>query len=217
MQAGLEGESDSETVARLSGRPVLPEAYRFKLAASPHKAAAAEGVALDPASLMVPASDAPLVIEGAGGLMVPLTGDILYIDVFMEWRAPLILCARTSLGTINHTLLSLEAIRLRRLALVGIVFIGDANDDSESIICQMGGARRLGRLPMLSPLTQEKPWRGLRCRIRTQGTSSELAYLASLHPTRAHAGFSLHRGRARAPGSPHATAGASWTPFLPGG
>ena len=81
---------------------IVPEAYRLQLAASPHQAAAEEGITIDPEALSPP--DGPLVIEGAGGLMVPLTRDTLFIDVFARWKLPLILCARTRLGTINHTL-----------------------------------------------------------------------------------------------------------------
>jgi dethiobiotin synthetase len=152
VQAGLEEETDSETVSRLSGRPVLPEAYRLKLPASPHRAAAAEDIAIDAAALYFPETNAPLVVEGAGGLLVPLNEDTLFIDIFARWSLPLILCARTSLGTINHTLLSLEAIRARRIPLLGIAFIGEGNDDSERIICRFGSAKRLGRLGPVAPL-----------------------------------------------------------------
>jgi dethiobiotin synthetase len=152
VQAGLDEETDSELAARLSGRPVLPEAYRLKLPASPHRAAAAEGVTVDEATLRLPETDAPLVVEGAGGLLVPLNENTLFIDVFARWSIPLILCARTSLGTINHTLLSLEAIRARRIPLLGIAFIGEPNDDSERIICRFGSAKRLGRLGPVAPL-----------------------------------------------------------------
>jgi dethiobiotin synthetase len=155
VQAGLDGETDSETVPRLSGAPVLPEAWRLKLAASPHKAAAAEGVRIDADALTLPQTDRPLVAEGAGGLLVPLNERALYIDVFARWGVPLILCAATRLGTINHTLLSLEAIRARDIALLGIAFIGEANDDSESIICRLGNAKRLGRLDPVAPLDGE--------------------------------------------------------------
>ena len=151
VQAGLDEETDSQIVARLSGRPVLPEAYRLKLAASPHRAAAAENIAIDPLALALPQTDVPLVVEGAGGLMVPLTEKILLLDVFTAWNAPLILCARTTLGTINHTLLSLGAIRARGLPLLGIAFMGEANPDSESIICQFSGAKRLGRMANVTP------------------------------------------------------------------
>ena len=152
VQAGLDG-TDTQTVQRLTGARVLPELYSFKLAASPHQAAAAEGVSIDPARLVLPETDAPLIVEGAGGLMVPLTEDTLYINVFARWNAPLILCARTALGTINHTLLSLGAIRARHIPLLGIAFIGEANDESERIIDKFGQAKRLGRLGIVSPLT----------------------------------------------------------------
>src|SRR5438105_3064970 len=124
VQAGLPG--DSETVAELAGVEIVPEAYRLKLAASPHQAAAEEGISIDPNFLVPP--EGPVVIEGAGGLMVPLTRQTLFIDVFARWRIPLILCARTKLGTINHTLLSIAAIRSRNIPLHGVAFIGEVND-----------------------------------------------------------------------------------------
>ena len=86
--------------------------------------------------------------------MVPLTPDRLFIDVFARWKLPLILCARTRLGTINHTLLSIEAIRARHIPLHGVVFIGDANLESEKIITEIGQVKRLGRLPVIEPLTR---------------------------------------------------------------
>ena len=149
VQSGIPG--DSETVAELAGMDIVPEAYRLKLPASPHQAAADEGIVIDPAALVPP--DGPLVIEGAGGLMVPLTRETLFLDVFVRWQIPLILCARTQLGTINHSLLSIEAIRARNIPLHGIAFIGEANAESESIIAEKGRVKRLGRLPPIAPLT----------------------------------------------------------------
>lgn len=156
IQAGLREETDRQAVLRLSGlseERVLPEAYRLKTPASPHLAAEIDGVAIDPEALILPNTDRPLVVEGAGGLLVPLTRDVAYIDVIGRWQAPVVLCARTTLGTINHSLLSIEALRTRGIALLGIVFIGDENAESERIIMEMGRARRLGRLPHLAPLT----------------------------------------------------------------
>jgi dethiobiotin synthetase len=150
VQAGLDSPTDSEVVAELGGVETLPEAYRLKLAASPHQAAQEEGITIDPDSLIPP--DGPVVIEGAGGLMVPLTPDTLMIDVFARWKIPLILCARTRLGTINHTLLSIEAIRSRNIPLHGVAFIGDDNEESEKIIVTLGKVKRLGRLPVIEPL-----------------------------------------------------------------
>jgi dethiobiotin synthetase len=152
VQAGIPG--DSETVAQLAGVDIVPEAYRLELPASPHQAAAEEGIAIDPDLLIPP--DGLVVIEGAGGLMVPLTRTILFLDVFARWRIPLILCARTRLGTINHTLLSIEAVRRRNIPLHGVAFIGEANAESETIITEIGKVKRLGRLPVIDPLTAEQ-------------------------------------------------------------
>jgi dethiobiotin synthetase len=92
------------------------------------------------------------VIEGAGGLLVPLSGDHLQIDQFVSWGLPVILCARTDLGTINHTLLSLEALAKRQMRVHGIAFIGDAAEDVERTVVSFAGVRRLGRLPLVEPL-----------------------------------------------------------------
>jgi len=152
VQAGF--PTDSQTVAALAGVEILPEAYRLKLAASPHQAAEEEGITIDPDRLVPP--EAPVVIEGAGGLMVPLTRQTLFIDVFARWQIPVILCARTRLGTINHTLLSIAAIRARAIPLHGVAFIGEANDESERIITEIGQVKRLGRLPAVQPLSARR-------------------------------------------------------------
>jgi dethiobiotin synthetase len=150
VQAGEPG--DRETVTELSGVQTWPEAYRLKMPASPHQSAAHENIQIDTNALTPP--EGPLVIEGAGGLLVPLTRQTLLIDVFARWKLPLILCARTKLGTINHTLLSIEAVRTRGIPLVGVAFIGDANPESEGIIAEKGAVKRLGRLPFTEPLTR---------------------------------------------------------------
>lgn len=155
VQSGLEDETDACAAQRLSGLAadrILPERYRLKTPASPHLAAAIDGVSIDYNALELPAVPRPLVVEGAGGLMVPLTREVTYIDVFARWKAPLVLCARTSLGTINHTLLSIEAIRARGIPLLGVAFLGEENADSEQIITELGRTRRLGRLPRLASL-----------------------------------------------------------------
>jgi dethiobiotin synthetase len=156
IQAGLLEETDRQAVLRLSGlseERLLPEAYRLKTPASPHRAAAIDGITIDPEALVLPNTDGSLVVEGAGGLLVPLTREVAYIDVIARWRAPVVLCARTTLGTINHSLLSIEALRTRGIPLLGVVFIGDESVESERIIVEMGHARRLGRLPYLPQLT----------------------------------------------------------------
>jgi dethiobiotin synthetase len=159
VQAGLQCEPDSKAVMRLGGLSadrIVPERWSLGTPASPHRAAEIDGVLIDPEDLDVPdTGNRPLVIEGAGGPMVPLNRNALYIDAFVRWRLPVVLCARTTLGTINHSLLSLEALRCRKLEVLGVAFIGHENSDSERIICDIGRVRRLGRLPYLSPLTKE--------------------------------------------------------------
>lgn len=158
VQAGLDDGSDSERVARLAAiapARVLPEAYRLTTPCSPHRAAEIDGIAIDPARLAIPRVEGPLVIEGAGGVLVPISREETYADQFARWQCPVVLVARTALGTINHSLLSIEALRARGIELLGMAFVGGANEDSEATICQMGKARRLGRLPHLAPLTPE--------------------------------------------------------------
>ncbi len=154
VQAGLEDGSDAESVAALSGLPaahILPEAYRLNTPCSPHRAAELDGVEIDAARLAPPPHD-PLVIEGAGGALVPVTRTLLYADVFAQWQLPVVIVARTELGTINHSLLTVEALRTRGVPILGIAFSGDANEDSEATICAIGKVKRLGRLPRV-PLT----------------------------------------------------------------
>ncbi|WP_031255596.1 dethiobiotin synthase [Mesorhizobium sp. L48C026A00] len=158
VQSGLDGETDSEVVTRLAGLPsgrVLPEAYRLKSPLSPHRSAEIDGVSIEAADLSFPVLPMPLVIEGAGGLMVPLNRRTRFIDIFEQWQLPVILCARTALGTINHTLLSIEALRARAIPLAGIAFIGDEMTDTQRTIVEFGDVPQLGRLPLLDPLTNE--------------------------------------------------------------
>lgn len=158
VQAGLLDETDSQTVARLSGlapQRILPEAWRLRTPASPHLAARIDGVEIDPARLTPPACAGPLIIETAGGVMTPLTLQTPMIDVLARWKIPVILVARTTLGTINHSLLSLEALRRRDVPLLGVAFIGEANEETQAAIAAMGGAPALGRLPFVAPLTRE--------------------------------------------------------------
>ncbi|WP_066549337.1 MULTISPECIES: dethiobiotin synthase [unclassified Sphingomonas] len=152
VQSGLADGSDSDRVAALTGVAhdrILPEAYRLTEPLSPHRAAELDGVTIDAARLVPPPHD-PLVVEGAGGALVPVTRDLLYADLFARWALPVVIVARTALGTINHSLLTIEALRARAVTILGIAFNGDANADNEATICAIGGVRRLGRLPRLN-------------------------------------------------------------------
>lgn len=158
VQAGLAGETDSETVARLSGLApsrILPEAYKLNTPASPHFAAERDAIEIDVERLRPEDHPTPLVIELAGGLDVPLTRRLLQIDLIAKWKIPVILCSSTRLGTINHSLLSIEALKRRAIPILGIAFIGGENADSERTISSFGRVRRLGRLPRIPDLTSD--------------------------------------------------------------
>jgi dethiobiotin synthetase len=156
IQAGTLDRSDSDIVRNLSGLPtcrIIAEEYRLTTACSPHRAAERDTVRIDCDRLALPSAD-PLVVEGAGGLLVPITREFLVIDLVASWQLPVVLVARTSLGTINHSLLSIEALRSRKIPMLGIAFVGEANPDSEGVICAFSDVKRLGRLPFVDPLDQ---------------------------------------------------------------
>jgi dethiobiotin synthetase len=154
IQSGLSDGSDAATAEALGVTParIVPEAYRLATPCSPHLAAEIDGVTIDPGPLDLPHGTDPLVVEGAGGVLVPVTRTLLFADLFAQWSQPVVLVARTGLGTINHSLLSIEALRTRGVPILGIAFVGDAVEDSEAIIAKLGKVRRLGRLPRLTPL-----------------------------------------------------------------
>lgn len=169
IQSGLDGEeSDSDTARRLGVARVLPETYRLTMPLSPHRAAEIDGVTIDPARLSLPETEGRLVIEGAGGLLVPVTRSLLFVDLFARWRAPVVLVARTGLGTINHSLLSIEALRARNIPVLGIAFVGEANDDNEATITAFAGVKRLGRLPWLDPTDATNLAAAFRCHFRSE-------------------------------------------------
>ena len=154
VQAGLADGSDAASVVTLgvAADRVFPEAYRLTTPCSPHLAAEIDGVTIEANRLALPEVDGALVVEGAGGVMVPVTRELIFADLFARWGKPVVLVARTGLGTINHSLLSIEALRNRGVPILGIAFVGDAVEDSEATIATLGKVRRLGRLPRLDPL-----------------------------------------------------------------
>ncbi|KQN91081.1 dethiobiotin synthetase [Sphingomonas sp. Leaf231] len=155
VQAGLADGGDSRSVMGLGVDParVMPEAYRLATPCSPHRAAEIDGVTIEPPRLVLPTGRGPLVVEGAGGVLVPLTRSWLFADQAAAWRAPVVVVARTALGTINHSLSSIEALRARGVIVLGIAFVGDPAEDSEATIAAIGGVKRLGRLPFLDQLS----------------------------------------------------------------
>jgi malonyl-CoA O-methyltransferase len=157
VQAGLDGETDSDVVLRLAGLAparIHASAYRLEAPLSPHEAARREGVRIDLSRFELPASPRPIVVEGAGGLLVPLNDRALIADLIARLGLPAVLVARSTLGTINHTLLSLEALRARRIPCLGVVINGPPNAANRKAIETYGRAHILAELPRLEPLDE---------------------------------------------------------------
>lgn len=143
IQAGFPKDSDTIRALVSSKRNIYGESYVFKTPASPHAAAKIEDVKITLNKIVIPVHKNPLVIEGAGGLMVPLNNQDLMIDLISQIQAPVILVVNIYLGCINHTLLSLEALRLRNIALKGLIFNGASNSETERIILEKAGSKLL--------------------------------------------------------------------------
>lgn len=134
IQTGL--DSDSKIIASLVSNPkIIPERYKLKLPASPHQAAEEENITISQDNLQLPNFENNLIIESAGGVMVPLNNDgLLFIDLIKMWKAKVILVSKNYLGSINHTLLTYEALKTRNIDICGIVFNGEPNFHTENII-----------------------------------------------------------------------------------
>ncbi|MGH9475037.1 MAG: dethiobiotin synthase [Terriglobales bacterium] len=160
IQCGVEGDpaTDSEAVARWTGIArgrILPEAYRLRLPASPHVSAAAQAVVIERARLVLPTVPGPVIVEGAGGVLVPINEEATMADLMTWLELPVVLVARTQLGTINHTLLSLEALRRRRLEVRALVLNGEPVPATTETLRRWAKPQRLIELPPLAHLTPE--------------------------------------------------------------
>lgn len=149
VQAGSLDHTDTDTVRELvqnSATFYHPETYRLQEALSPHAAAAREGTVLLLNEFQVPQTDRLLVIEGAGGLLVPLSARASVADLILQFQARVILVSRHYLGSINHTLLTAEALKARAIPVLGILFNGAENPETETAILSRTGLRPLGRI-----------------------------------------------------------------------
>ncbi len=152
VQSGVSEGSDTEFVRRVTGLAhdrFFPETYRLDAPLSPHAAAALEGVSIELSAFDLPESSGPLVVEGAGGLMAPLNRDALMTDLMKHLGLPVLLVARSGLGTINHTLLSLEQLRREQIPVLGVVMNGPENPSNREAIEHFGRARVVLELPPL--------------------------------------------------------------------
>jgi len=158
IQTGAAFGSDTEKIKRLvtNGVSVVhPEAYRFEAYVAPHAAATAEGKKIDFDSITPPQTDRTLIIEGAGGLLVPINEKQFMVDLIKKLDAETILVSQNYLGNINHTLLSCEALKARGIKVLGIIFTGTENAASENIILANAGYPLLGRINREVSITPE--------------------------------------------------------------
>lgn len=155
VQSGLDDGGDSrrvQQILQLEPERIVPEAYRLQRPVSPHWAAEQDGVSIEPASLALPVRPGPLVVETAGGLLVPMGRRWLQIEQLQRWGLPVLLVGRSGLGTLNHCLLSIEALRSRGIPLLGLVLNGPPHADNPGTLEGFGGVPVLAQLPPLDPL-----------------------------------------------------------------
>lgn len=157
IQTGTEVDSDSGTVQSLAGLApgkILLEAYQFAPPVSPHLAARLAGIRIDLAKIKLPVGNAPLIVEGAGGVLVPVNERELMVDLMRQLGLPVLLATRSSLGTINHTLLSVAALRNARVEVAGVVMIGAPNAENRAAIEEYGKVRVVGEIPWVQEINR---------------------------------------------------------------
>lgn len=153
VQSGELENSDTMKMQRLISNITSvfhPESYRLTQPYSPHKSAALDGIEIDEKSIIAPKTNNQLLIEGAGGLMVPLNNHSLVIDLIKQLNAEVVLVSQNYLGSINHTLLSIEALKQRGIPVKGIIFNGEENISTEDYIIAYTQVKHLGRVPLLT-------------------------------------------------------------------
>jgi dethiobiotin synthetase len=171
VQAGNLDDSDSLFVRNSvdnSSTVVHPERHILRLPASPHYAAACEGITIQRHDFVVPRSERPVVVETAGGLMSPLAADLLNIDLIEYLNIPVVLVSNSYLGSINHTLLSAELLKSRGISVRGIVFSGEKVSSSEDFILNHTGLPHLFSIPHIescTPLSVRNAADGIRIKL----------------------------------------------------
>ncbi len=158
VQAGELENSDSIKIKKWCSESVqvLPEAFRLTEPVSPHLAASIDNLNISTDYLKIPELEGDLIIEGAGGILVPLNNEgLLFIDVVKYWDLPVILVSRHYLGSINHTLLTAEILKNNNIKVEGIVFVGNENKATEEIILKKTGLPLIARIPLVTEINKE--------------------------------------------------------------
>jgi dethiobiotin synthetase len=156
VQAGDTGQTDSDIVKGLVSNKISKvhkEAYSLHAATVPYYAASLEKITID--NITLPITDNRLIIEGAGGLMVHLRKDFMVIDLIHSLGLPVILVSKNYLGSINHTLLSIEALRRRNIVILGMIYSGERSDHMRELITHTGGIAEIGSISQADAVTKE--------------------------------------------------------------
>jgi len=159
VQSGELDNTDSMKVERLVSFEMFkffPEKFRLTQPLSPHVSAKLDGVHIEASDFVFPKFTGNLIVEGAGGLMVPVNENgLLYCDLVAEWKLPTILISKHYLGSINHTLMSIETLRNRNIPILGIIYVGDELPMTEDIIFTKTRIPTLFRVPIFENLSKE--------------------------------------------------------------
>ena len=155
IQSGIESETDSQSIKRIANineDKIINEAYTFTKPLSPHWAAELDNKIIDLELLKLPTINGPLIVETAGGLMVPITRNYLQIDQIKKWGLPVILVCKSSLGTLNHTLLSIEALEKRNVKILGLVINGEKHLDNPKTLVEFSSLPIIAEFPYLKKI-----------------------------------------------------------------
>lgn len=158
VQCGFDPSTDIKSVQAMTGLPAErfhAECYRLGAPLSPHEAAKREGVQIDMMAFTLPKTDRPLIVEGAGGLMVPLNKNFFVVDLITHLNLSAILVCRSGLGTINHTLLSLEALAARGITVEGIIMSGEKSPHNREALEEYGHIPILAELDHMDVINEE--------------------------------------------------------------
>jgi dethiobiotin synthetase len=157
IQAGSLATTDAHTVQNLVTKPITfyKSTYRFKLGASPHLAAQEENVVINLDEINTPNTTNNLIIEGAGGLLVPINNTQTILDIIKKLHLPVVLVSQHYLGSINHTLLSYELLKANNITIAGIVFNGESNPSTENFILNYTGLNCLLRIQLHAHITKD--------------------------------------------------------------
>jgi dethiobiotin synthetase len=154
IQTGIEQDSDCGVIQKYSSAKIYPEIYRYKAPLSPHLAASLENQEIDLNKISLPEAE-NLIIEGAGGVLVPINKKYYMIDLIKKLNIPAIIVARSALGTINHSLLTIEALRARNIPIAGVILNGEIDEDNKKAIEFYGKINVLAQFPLLRSISKK--------------------------------------------------------------